>query len=160
MRFLVLWVPLFAMQWGCTDPPPQQVEEFCGTGFCITDVFSTAGETTRLNVDSQRHVIRRESGDVYILESNFPALDDVTRSPVTELCHLKAWYLSPTRIPEILILVGAEWPYWLVVGIDGDESKRQELVEFLKHLRITAPQNDWPRDVERPKCAPGHDLPN
>ena len=126
--------------------------EFCGAGFCVSSVSSTSVKSTRLSVDAQRHVISRASGDVYMLEDNFPVLEGVTRSAVTELCHVRAWDLSPTRIPEILILVGGESPYWLVVGIEGDVSKRHELNEFLKNLRITAPQIDWPADTERPKC--------
>ena len=155
MRYSALWVLSFVVLFGCADSATQdKIEEFCGTGFCISGVSPTVGETVRLNVDTLRYVIKRESGDVYVLASNFPTLDDVTRSPVIELCHVKAWHLSPTRTPEILVLVGAEWPYWLVVSIEGDESKRRELVEFLGGIRITVPQNDWPTDIERPTCAP------
>lgn len=142
-----------AILFGCRESTlaPNR-SEFCGRSFCARGVLPETVQTTHPVVDVTGHIIARLDGDIYILEMNHPDVDELVRSPIPELCHLRAWRLSPTPTPQVLVLVGAWSPFWLIVSIDGDERQYKALVEFLRGLRIIANQDNWPSHIEQPRC--------
>lgn len=145
---------IIAIMCGCRESSPPDIgTEFCGRSFCVLGVLPETVQTTNPVVDVTRHIIARSDGDIYILEMNHPDIDMLTRVPITELCHLRAWRLSPTPTPQALVLVGAKSPFWLIVSISGDDSRQRALVEFLQRLRITAKQDNWPSHIEPPRCS-------
>lgn len=130
---------------GCSsDRTPNETSEYCGKSFCIHGVSPGDVTATQPLPDVRLHVMETEVGQVRLLELNHPDIDDLTQTRIRELTHLRAWGLSPTPEPEVLIFVGAKWPHWLIVGIEGDESKRRELIGLLQDLRITAVADNLP----------------
>lgn len=134
----------------CSQRSSGPDSEYCGHSFCISGVMEKAVTVTMPVIDVRRYEIQVPNGLLIMVESNFPDVEGAEQSPATELPNLRAWHLSPAAHPACLILVGAKWPHWMIAWIEGKEANRDQLVEYLKRVRITATPNTTMEGIQTP----------
>lgn len=140
MKTLASFVLAFFV--GCGVEPPQAVGTsdqpvFCGVSFCLAGVEPEKVMKSTPVEDFNWYKIEMTIGILEIYEGNSPDIGELQRTPVRELKSVRAWSLSPSNNPAVLVEGRSGWPTQLVFYLSGDKVSTTDLVHILKGLTLS-----------------------